>query len=80
MKVPLTTRSKNFKKVMTMEYRPNSVFAFVKTERAFHGVDKIAEEGVVRDVLLYNLYLRKSGVGEASGTVQSRRRISARRT
>jgi hypothetical protein len=48
-----------FRKVMTMEYRPNSVFAFVKTERAFHGVDKIAEEGVVRDVLLYNLYLRK---------------------
>jgi hypothetical protein len=49
----------NFRKVMTVEYRPNSVLIFAKTDRAFHGVEKIAQAGVVRDVLLYNLYLSK---------------------
>ena len=34
-----------FKKVATMEYRPNTLFAFFKTERAFHGVDRIADAG-----------------------------------
>ena len=48
-----------FKKVATMEYRPNTLFAFFKTERAFHGVDRIADAEVVRDLLLYNIYVTK---------------------
>ena len=48
-----------FNKVATMEYRPNTLFAFVKTERAFHGVDPIADADVVRDLLLYNIYVTK---------------------
>jgi hypothetical protein len=48
-----------FHKVATMPYRPNSLFAFFKTEQAFHGVDQIADEGVARDLLLYNLYVTK---------------------
>jgi hypothetical protein len=48
-----------FKKVATMEYRPNTLFGFFKTDRAFHGVDRIADVEVVRDLMLYNLYVKK---------------------
>ena len=48
-----------FKKVATMEYRPNTLFAFFKTDRAFHGIDRIADAEVVRDLLLYNIYVTK---------------------
>jgi hypothetical protein len=48
-----------FRKVATMGFRPNSLFAFFKTDRAFHGVDRIADEGVARDLLLYNVYVTK---------------------
>jgi len=52
-------RFEKFDKVATMEYRPNSLFAFFKTDRAFHGVDRISAPGVVRDLLLYNIYVKK---------------------
>jgi hypothetical protein len=48
-----------FKRVATMEYRPNTLFGFFKTDRAFHGVDPIADERVERDLLLYNIYVTK---------------------
>jgi hypothetical protein len=48
-----------FKRVATMAYRPNTLFGFFKTNRAFHGVEPIAEEKVERDLLLYNIYLAK---------------------
>jgi|OpeIllAssembly_1097287.scaffolds.fasta_scaffold29517_3 hypothetical protein len=48
-----------FKKVATMPYRPNSLFAFFKTDLAFHGVDRIEREHVTRDLLLYNIYVNK---------------------
>jgi hypothetical protein len=48
-----------FRKVATMAYKPNTLFAFFKTDRAFHGVDKIADADVVRDLLLYNIYVAK---------------------
>jgi hypothetical protein len=44
-----------FTRVTTMEYRPNTLFAFVKTDRSFHGVEPIGEEGVLRDLLLYDI-------------------------
>jgi hypothetical protein len=49
----------NFKKIATMEYRPNTLLAFFKTDRAFHGVDRITDTNVVRDLLLYNIYVTK---------------------
>jgi hypothetical protein len=52
-------RREGFKKVATMEYKPNTLFAFFKTDRAFHGVDRIADSDVVRDLLLYNIYVTK---------------------
>lgn len=48
-----------FKKVVTMGYLPNALFAFLKTDRSFHGVEPILERDVERNLLLYNIYLRK---------------------
>ena len=44
-----------------MPFKPNSLFGFLRTDRSFHGVDQINEEGVVRDLLLYNIYVPKGG-------------------
>jgi hypothetical protein len=47
-----------FHLVTTMPYRPNSLFAFVKTANSFHGVEPIAETAVQRDLLLYDIKVR----------------------
>ena len=44
-----------FQKVYTMEYRPNTLFAFFKTDNSFHGVAPIADADVLRDLLLYDI-------------------------
>ena len=44
-----------FTRVVTVEYRPNSLFAFFKTDRAFHGVEHINEDAVKRDLLIYDV-------------------------
>ncbi len=46
-----------FQKVMTMEYKPNSLFAFFKNDHSFHGVEPIKDEHVQRDVLLYDIHV-----------------------
>ena len=51
---------KLFKKVTTMEYRPNTLFAFVKTDNSFHGVDPIADADVLRDLLLYDIQVEET--------------------
>ena len=38
-----------------MEYRPNSLFAFIKNDRSFHGVEPIGDHDVLRDILLYDI-------------------------
>lgn len=48
-----------FKHVARMDYMPNSLFAFLKTDRAFHGVEPIADHDVQRDAMLYNIYVKK---------------------
>jgi len=42
-----------------MEYLPNALFAFLKTDFSFHGVEPIRERDIERNLLLYNIYLRK---------------------
>lgn len=49
-------RFKSFRNVATMEFLPNALFAFLKTDRSFHGVEDIQDERIQRDVLLYNIY------------------------
>lgn len=44
-----------FKKITTMPYRPNSLFAFFKDERSFHGVEPIPDQNVKRDLMLYDV-------------------------
>ena len=46
---------KLFHKVRTMEYRPNSLFAFIKNDHSFHGVEPIGDADVLRDILLYDV-------------------------
>lgn len=46
---------KDFTRIYTAPFIPNSVFAFFKTDYSFHGVEPIQVE-CQRDVLLWNLY------------------------
>jgi hypothetical protein len=49
-----------FRKVTTMEYRPNTLFAFLKTDTSFHGVEPIGDSKVLRDVLLYDIRVEET--------------------
>jgi FkbM family methyltransferase len=42
----------DFTRVATMPFKPNSVFAFARTDDSFHGVEPSSH---IRDVLLYNI-------------------------
>ncbi len=45
----------NFRRVATMPYVPNALFAFLKTPNSFHGVEPITDSHVKRDLLLYDI-------------------------
>jgi hypothetical protein len=44
-----------FRRMLTMPYVPNALFAFMKTHNSFHGVEPIEDQGVQRDLLLYDI-------------------------
>lgn len=44
----------NFQRLATMPFVPNTLFAFVKTPNAFHGVEPIKEQ-IRRDLLLFDI-------------------------
>lgn len=48
-----------FRKVYTAPFRPNSLFAFCKTDNAFHGVMPIGDASIERNVLQYNIYVEE---------------------
>ena len=48
-----------FRKVAAMSFLPNTLVGFLKTDFSFHGVEEIKEERIERNVLLYNIYVRK---------------------
>ncbi|MDP1682152.1 MAG: hypothetical protein Q8L39_10325 [Burkholderiales bacterium] len=54
-----------FEKVVTMEYKPNSLFAFLRTNNSFHGVEPIIEDEVERDLILYNIRVAKKEGGQS---------------
>lgn len=57
-----------FRKAMTMEFMPNALFAFFKTDQSFHGVEVVRDEGIERNVLLYNIYVNaESGQPQQQG-------------
>ncbi len=47
----------NFHRVDTVEFLPNRLLAFPKTERSFHGVEPIEREDVQRRLLINNIRL-----------------------
>jgi len=46
-----------FERVKTIDFLPNRLLAFPKTERSFHGVESIEREGVNRQLLINNIRL-----------------------
>jgi hypothetical protein len=50
----------DFSKVATMPFLPNAMFGFFKSDRSFHGVEPIEDDGIERNALLYNIYVRKA--------------------
>jgi hypothetical protein len=44
-----------FDRVATMPFLPNSMFAFVKTDQSFHGVEPVTDPDVRRWLLLYDI-------------------------
>ena len=48
----------DFDRVWTMPFVPNSLFAFLKTDNSFHGVEPVADPDIHRWLLLYDIYHR----------------------
>jgi hypothetical protein len=47
-----------FDQVCTMPYVPNTLFGFFKTDQSFHGVEKIENGNIKRDLLLLDIYTK----------------------
>lgn len=47
-----------FERMLTMPYVPNALFAFLKTPNSFHGVEPVNDEGVKRNLLLYDVKVK----------------------
>jgi hypothetical protein len=52
---------KRFRRVSTVEFVPNRLVAFPKSDRCFHGVERVDLPGIDRRLLIYNV--RNSGSG-----------------
>lgn len=66
-----------FERMITMPFLPNSLFAFVKTSRSFHGVEPVADHDASRHLLLYDIRLRELAPPPA-GPVPSSERPSVK--
>ena len=49
-----------FQRLLTMPYVPNTLFAFMKTPNAFHGVEPVTEPNIERALMLYDIKARKT--------------------
>jgi hypothetical protein len=57
----------DFDKVMTAPYRPNSLLAFVRSDRSFHGVEPLSDRDAAlcdRDLIQYVLYDQQAREGQ----------------
>jgi len=54
-----------FDRVATMPFAPNSMFAFVKNDLSFHGVEPVTDPDVKRWLLLYDIRVRMPAVQPA---------------
>lgn len=67
-------KHEDFMRIATMPFKPNSLFAFVKTDNSFHGVEPISDPDTKRWLLLYDIYARlpeaqKAAPAAAGGNV-----------
>lgn len=69
-----------FHRVVTMPFLPNTLFAFLKTPNAFHGVEPVTEANVRRDLLLYDIKVKNAPelVRQKPGAQQTAAAPSAR--
>ena len=51
---------RKFRRMHTMPYVPNTLFAFAKTTNSFHGVEPVRGENVHRDLMLYDIQLKSA--------------------
>lgn len=49
--------AEHFQRVMTMPYRPNTLFMFAKTDNSFHGVEPVLALKSRRRLMLFDVYL-----------------------
>jgi hypothetical protein len=49
----------SFDRLITMPFRPNTLFGFVKTPNSFHGVEPVLEREVRRDLILYDIRVKE---------------------
>ena len=53
-----------------MPYLPNTLFAFMKTDHSFHGVEPVRGDDVRRDLLLYDIRLKAAAQPAAAPAVK----------
>ena len=58
---------RGFDRVWTMPFLPNSLFAFVKSDASFHGVEPVKDPDCRRWLLLYDIYHRIEPAGATPG-------------
>ena len=66
----------HFNRLLTMPYVPNTLFGFMKTPNAFHGVEPIAEPNVERALLLYDIRWEDIPAASAPPTARPQTRFS----
>jgi hypothetical protein len=52
-------RREDFTRVHTNPFLPNSLFAFVKSDKSFHGVERLLDPDSRRWLLLYDIYVKQ---------------------
>jgi len=68
-----------FKRVMTMPYLPNTLFAFFKTDNSFHGVEPVRDENYRRHLLFYDVKCDLSTLKKADPVEQEKTPAAAAR-
>jgi hypothetical protein len=53
-------KHKDFERLWTLPFLPNSLLVFFKTDRSFHGVEPVADPDTRRWLLLYDIFARKA--------------------
>jgi hypothetical protein len=61
-----------FRRVSTLDFVPNRLVAFPKSDRCFHGVERVDLDGIDRRLLIYNVRARSASRTLASTSSQAR--------